>query len=142
LKKLLIACLLASLIFVPSFLQAVPMHWDHPEGAKYTSQDYPLPTADDPTNGFITVASATKTIVASVSTVIGPFTAGTNQVEVWAFDGDINYGPSTVSSTTYNAYIASGSSKTFSLATTTPAIYLIKRTAVATETCTAGFIAK
>ncbi|MBF0546219.1 MAG: hypothetical protein HQM08_17380 [Candidatus Riflebacteria bacterium] len=141
-RKLLILSLLFFLFLLPLDLGANPTHWEHPTGSKYTSQAWPLPTAVAPTNGFKTVATPTISVVASHATVIGTMPTGANEVEVSAFDGNINYGGSTVSSTTYNAYIASGSSKTFNLATTTPGIYLIMRTATSTDMGSAGFLAK
>jgi len=92
------------------------------------------------TVGFKAMATDTMTVVASQATRVPTMPADTSNLSIYAVSGDINYGYSGVSSTTSNLYIPEGTMKEFdNLAGRIPHIYLIVRTAVATETGTVKF---
>jgi len=92
---------------------------------------YPLPTAETPFEKFI--ATGSQTVGTSAAVLLATPATYTRVVTVGAIDDAMNYGPSTVpTGEAYPFYIASGSTKDFILATTTPKIYLRGRTATGT----------
>lgn len=114
----------------------VPL-WVETSSSHRTGQAYPLPTANAPTYGYLTVATPTLTVETSTAVVVGTMPSNTHLIEIYAYNGDLNYGPSTVAEGATYHYIASGSSKEFAVATLTPSIYLIGRSATAGARITA-----
>lgn len=101
--------------------------WIEPGGSHRTGQAYPLPTAEAPTYGYLTVATPTLSVGTSTAVVIGTLPSNTHVVNVYAYNGDVNVGGSDVTTGTTFDYIASGSSKEYKVATTTPNIRVIGR---------------
>lgn len=95
-----------------------------------------IPSAFFTNSGFKAVSTPTLTITSASAVILGTIPAGCHYVEVIASsDGDINYGPSTLSTGTEWPYITAGQMKTFSiLSTVNPTIYFRARGTVATTT--------
>lgn len=103
-----------------------------------------LESADvDANTGYKAMATASITAASSAATIVGTIPAGCHQIEVQnSTDGDVNYGPSNVSTSTIYPYIAKGASKVFSgLTTLNPSIYFRARGTVATSSAL-GIVAK
>lgn len=109
-----------------------------PTGNKTTSTDYVVPVIETPTTGYKTVAAPIVSVPVATPVSIGTLPAGTKVVEVYVATAgqSVSYGPSTISSGTVAAYpfIPASNKVSFSVSTTTPAIYLIGTSAVATAT--------
>lgn len=97
---------------------------DEAGAERRTGQLYPLPVQETPTDGYLTVATASLTIVASSATIVGTLPTGTHVLEIGAMNGVLNYGGSTIGNSTSPWQIASGASVEFKVATLTPRIYL------------------
>jgi len=93
--------------------------------------------------GYRAVATQSLSVSSASAVIVGTIPVGCHEVEVIAStSGDVNYGPSTVSSDTSWPYIAAGNQKTFSkLTTLNPKIYFRARGLVATTTAI-GIVAK
>lgn len=135
-NRILFVLVLFVLSIVSCFAQQVPL-WVEPAGSHRTGQAYPLPTAEAPTYGFLTVATPTFAVGTSTAVAIGTLPSNTHLVEIYAYGGDVNYGPSTVAMGTSRHSIASGAYKAIAVATTTPTIYVIGRTGAANVTLNA-----
>lgn len=93
---------------------------------------YPLPVQQIPFISY--VASGTQTVGTATAVRIATLAADARAVDVGAIGGALNYGNESVpTGEAWPHFIASGSYKTFYVATQTPAIYLRGRTA--TTTC-------
>ncbi len=107
-----------------------------PAGNKTASTDYVVPTIETPTTGYKTVAAPIVSVPAATAVSIGTLPAGTKVVEIYVATGGntVNYGPVGVSSGTSYPNIAAASKVSFTVSTTTPAIYLIGTSGAATAT--------
>jgi hypothetical protein len=106
------------------------------------SQEVPTSALTSNT-GYRAVATQTLTVTSATAVIIGTIPAGCHTVTVIASTaGDLNYGPSTVGTSTVWPYIASGGMKDFEgITSRNPPIYFRPRGGVATTT-TVGIIAK
>lgn len=123
-------------------LVAVASAWAIMAPSPATGQDIPS-SAMEANIGYKAVATQSITVTSATAVIMGTLPVGTHEVEAIASTvGDVNYGPSTVGTSTTWPYIAAGSQKTFSgITTRNPTIYFRPRGSVATTT-TVGFVAK
>ena len=94
-------------------------------------------------NGYKAMATQSITVSSAAAVIVGTIPAGTHEIEVQnSTDGDVNYGPSNVSTSTTFPYIAKGEKKSFpGLTSLNPSIYFRARGTVATSSAI-GFVAK
>ncbi len=108
-----------------------------PGGAqRTTTTDYVVPVISNPSTGFLVPATATFSIPQHSAVKVPSLPAGTKQLRIYVNPGaGANIGPSTVASgTTYPEVASDTMSDRITVGTTTPEIYLIGRSAVATGT--------
>ncbi len=111
---------------------------------KTEAQSNPNVTGDlDAGTGYKAVATQTVTVTSATAVILGTIPVGCHSVDVIASaDGDINYGPSTISTGTNWPYIPAGTVKTFDkLLSRQPTIYFRARGGTAPSSAI-GIIAK
>lgn len=108
-----------------------------PAGSQRTTNtDYVVPVIENPSNGYLTLASPTFSIPANTAVKVPTLPAGTKRYRVYVVPGaGANFGPVGVASGTNWPEIASDTkSDYFCVGTTTPSVYYIGRAGAATGT--------
>ncbi len=132
-RVLFVLCLvmLSALAFADDLMLLVPT------GQRTTNPNYVVPVVESPTLGFKALATPTLTITYPTSVQCPTLPAGTKAVRFWIWSGDsgANIGGSDVATgTPYPTVASATASEWFTVATTTPTIFLVGTAATTTAT--------